>query len=204
MAKKIKRHGCKVVTSEVIIVDNSLRNALNYHGSSKYATTVVFPESNKELASEIQAAMRAAFDENGFKLYNGTDSKIEFENVITPLKRGSEVKRSDSRFKGMYFLKATTKEQPAIVDENLKLWADTTPIAESPLARVSMVFDCFHVEREQKQEDLFYARLLNVQILDNKNHLKTRAECRASDRAKEAVQDFCDEGSNDCVDDFSE
>jgi len=75
MAKKIKRHGCKVVTSEVIIVDNSLRNALNYHGSSKYATTVVFPESNKELASEIQAAMRAAFDENGFKLYNGTDSK---------------------------------------------------------------------------------------------------------------------------------
>lgn len=84
----------------------------------KYSATILIPYEHPDVA-KIQAAIKAAYDANAQTLFKGMPmTSPKFWN---PLRDGAEWLEEHpeaTEYEGHYFLKAASKSQPAVFDEN--------------------------------------------------------------------------------------
>jgi len=101
----------------------------------KYSVCVLIPKSDKATLQKIKAAVDAA-KQQGASKWGG---KIP-ANLKTPLRDGDEERPDQDEYKGMYFLNASSKQAPGIVDKQCNPILDSTEVYSGCYGRVSMNF----------------------------------------------------------------
>lgn len=106
-------------------------------GDAKYSTSILIPKSDKNTLKKIKAATEAAKELGKNEKWGGKIPK----NIHTPLRDGDEeVDEKGEAYAGHYFLNASSKNQPGIVDRNRDEIIDTTEVYSGCYARLSLNF----------------------------------------------------------------
>ncbi|MFZ5817262.1 MAG: DUF2815 family protein [Bacillota bacterium] len=105
----------------------------------KYSVCILIPKSDKDTLRRIKAAVEAA-KAAGTAKWGG---KIP-PNLKTPLRDGDEERGDQDEFKGHYFLNATSKTKPGVVDAQLNPIIDSTALYSGCYGRASVNFYAFN------------------------------------------------------------
>lgn len=106
----------------------------------KYSVTLLIPKSDKKTLEKIHAAIEAA-KEQGKERWGGRIPA----NLRTPLRDGDEERPDQPEFRGMYFINATSKYKPGIVDKDLNPILDPTEFYSGCYGRASINFYPYNV-----------------------------------------------------------
>lgn len=101
---------------------------------AKYSVCVLIPKSDKATVSKINAAVEAAKDA-GKAMWGG---KIP-PGVKTPLRDG-DVERDGPEYKGHWFINASSKQKPGVVDASVQPILDAGEVYSGCYGRVSLNF----------------------------------------------------------------
>lgn len=82
-------------------------------GEPKFSVSLIIPKKDKAGIAKINAAIKAAAEEGKATCFKGKMPK----NLKLPLRDGDE-EREDEAYAKSYFLNASSKTRPGIVDEN--------------------------------------------------------------------------------------
>lgn len=103
----------------------------------KYSASIIIPKKDKETIAKINAAIKAAQDAGKDKLSGKGKLKL-------PLRDGDEEKDDDEDYAGSYFLNATSKTKPGLVDKSLDPIMDQDDLYSGCYGRVSINFYAFN------------------------------------------------------------
>lgn len=87
----------------------------------KYSVSLIIPKANTKLVEAIRAAIDAAI-EDGKKLWGG---KVP-PRIKLPLRDGDAERPDNAEYADSYFLSASSKQKPGIVDKNVQKIIDTS------------------------------------------------------------------------------
>lgn len=107
-------------------------------GEKKYSTAILIPKTDTVTLDRINAAEEHL--KNEYKAKNNGKLPAKFK---TPLRDGDEERPDDEAYAGHYFLNASSKNKPGIVDLNLKEITDQAEVYSGCYARVSLNFYLF-------------------------------------------------------------
>jgi hypothetical protein len=144
----------------------------------KYSLCVLIPKSDKVTVDKINAAIDAA-KEAGKAQWGG---KVP-PGLKLPLRDG-DVERDSAEYKGHWFINASSKQRPGVVDATLNPVLDPSEVYSGSYGRVSINFYPFN----QNGNRGIGAGLQNVQKLADGEPLSGRS--RAEDDFTAAVDDF--------------
>lgn len=135
----------------------------------KYSVCLLIPKSDKETLTKIKKAVEAA-KQAGINLWGG---KIP-ANLKLPLRDGDEERPEQPEYAGMYFLNATSKQAPGIVDKQMNEIIDSTEVYSGCYGRASINFYPFN----QAGNKGVACGLNNIQKLADGDYLggRSRAE----------------------------
>lgn len=105
----------------------------------KYSVCLLIPKSDKETLQKIKAAMDAVKQTQTGK-WGG---KIP-PNLKTPLRDGDVERPDQEEYAGMYFLNASTKQKPGVVDAQLNPILDPTEVYSGCYGRASINFFAYN------------------------------------------------------------
>lgn len=148
----------------------------------KYSVCLLIPKSDKATLTKIKAAVEAA-KQAGIAKYGG---KIP-ANLKTPLRDGDEERSDQPEYAGCYFLNASSKTKPGVIDRNKEEILDSTEVYSGCYGRASLNFFAFNTAGNKGVA----CGLNNIQKLADGDYLGGRS--RAED-------DFADDLGDD--DDF--
>lgn len=181
-----KRTGTKVTTGKVRLSYAHLFEAhsMNEGQEAKYSVSVIIPKTDKETLTAIKEAVAQA-KEDGKAKWNG---KVP-ANLKTPLRDGDVEREGDEAYAGCYFLNASSKNKPGVVDQNVQPVMDATEVYSGCYARLTLNFYPFSASGNKGVA----AGLGNVQKLEDGEPLGgfSRAE-----------DDFDSIGGDNAEDDF--
>ena len=167
----IKNTDTKVVTGKVRLsyVHIFTPTAIADGQEPKYSVSVLIKKSDKETLKKIKAAVEAA-KQLGTSQWGG---KIP-ANLKTPLRDGDEERPDQPEYAGHYFLNASSKQKPGVVDKQLNAILDSTEVYSGCYGRVSINFYPFN----QAGNKGVACGLNNVQKLEDGDYLggRSRAE----------------------------
>ncbi|MBP3037957.1 DUF2815 family protein [Bacillaceae bacterium Marseille-Q3522] len=131
----------KVVTGKIRLSYAHLfePHAVEEGQDKKYSTAILIPKSDKKTLRAIKTAVEAA-KEAGKSTFGG---KIPV-NLKTPLRDGDEERPDQEEYAGHYFLNASSKTKPGVVDSHLKPILDSEEVYSGCYARVSINFYAFN------------------------------------------------------------
>lgn len=109
-------------------------------GEPKYSVVLMIPKKDAKMVEEIKKEIQNAINAGKDK-WNG---KIP-SNVKNPLRDGDEERADREEFKGMYFITATSKTKPQIVDRSLQPIIDPTEFYSGCFGRASINFYAYSV-----------------------------------------------------------
>ena len=113
-------------------------------GAPKYSVSLIIPKSDTVTVNKIKAAIQAAYEEGESKL-KGTAKVCPALDVIkTPLRDGDKERPGDEAYKDSYFINATSKTAPGIIDQNKIKLTDATALYSGCYVRVSINFYAFN------------------------------------------------------------
>lgn len=167
---KAKRTGTKVTTGKVRLSYAHLFEPHAIEGNeAKYSVSVIIPKSDTETLKAIKEAVNEA-KEQGKGKFGG---KIP-ANLKTPLRDGDAERPDDEAYKNCYFLNASSKNKPGIVDANVQPILDATEVYSGCYARLTLNMYPFSASGNKG----IAAGLGNVQKLEDGEPLGgfTRAE----------------------------
>lgn len=84
-------------------------------GEEKYSVSCVIPKSDKKTIAKIQKAVEAAKEDGKTRKWSG---KIP-PNLKLPLRDGDIDRPDDENYRDCYFLNATSKDAPQVVDRRV-------------------------------------------------------------------------------------
>jgi hypothetical protein len=180
---KAKRTGTKVTTGKVRLSYAHLFEPHAIEGNEpKYSVSVIIPKSDTETLKAIKEAVNEA-KEQGKGKFGG---KIP-ANLKTPLRDGDAERPDDEAYKNCYFLNASSKNKPGVVDKNVQPVLDATEVYSGCYARLTLNFYPFSASGNKG----IAAGLGNVQKLEDGEPLGgfTRAE-DDFDSVESAEDDF--------------
>lgn len=182
-----KNTDTKVITGKVRLsyVHVFEPSAIDDSQEPKYSTAILIPKTDKETLRKIKAAVEAA-KVAGQAKWGG---KIP-GNLKTPLRDGDEERPDQPEYAGHYFLNASSKTKPGVVDARVQPILDSSEIYSGCYGRVSIIFYAYNTAGNKG----IACGLNNVQKLADGDYLGGRS--RAEDDF-DAVDDF-----NDADDDF--
>jgi len=163
-----KASNTKIITGKVRFSYAHLfkPQAMDEGQDPKYSVCLLIPKSDTTTINKIKAAVEAA-KQAGLSSWGG---KIP-ANLKLPLRDG-DVERSDQpEYAGMYFVNATSKQKPGIVDAQLNEVIDTTEVYSGCFGRASLNFFAFN----KKGNRGVACGLNNVQKLADGEYLGGRA-----------------------------
>ena len=102
-------------------------------GDEKYSVSLIIPKSDTTTIKEIQKAIEQA-KQDGKAKFGG---KIP-ANLKLPLRDGDIERPDDEAYADSYFINATSKDKPQIVDKNIQPVLDRSEIYSGCYARVSI------------------------------------------------------------------
>lgn len=106
----------------------------------KYSVSVVIPKSDTRTVSAVKNAINAAADAGLASKFGGKRPA----NLKLPLRDGDAERPGDEVYRGCYFVNATSKTAPGIIDVNKLPILDSNEVYSGCYARVSMNFYAFN------------------------------------------------------------
>ena len=106
----------------------------------KYSVLLLIPKSDATTQEKIMGGIKVA-TENGKGLWGG---KIP-PNLKHPLRDGDQERADDPLYQGHWFMNASSKEQPGIVDRHLNKVLDRDEVYSGCYAAVSVNFYPYNV-----------------------------------------------------------
>ena len=181
-----KRTGTKVTTGKVRLSYAHIfePHAMNEGQEAKYSVSVIIPKTDKETLTAIKEATDQAKKDGASKWGNKIPA-----NLKTPLRDGDVDREDDPAYAGCYFLNASSKNKPGIVDQNVQPILDATEVYSGCYARLTLNFYAYNASGNKGVA----AGLGNIQKLEDGEPLGgfTRAE-----------DDFDSVGGDSSNDDF--
>lgn len=180
---KAKRTGTKVTTGEVRLSYAHIFEPHAMEGNEpKYSVSVIIDKNDKETLKAIKEAVNQA-KEDGKGKWGG---KVP-PSLKTPLRDGDEERPDDEAYKGCYFLNASSKNKPGVVDKDVHPILDATEVYSGCYARLTLNFYAYNASGNKG----IAAGLGNVQKLKDGEPLGgfTRAE-DDFDSVESAEDDF--------------
>ncbi len=148
----------------------------------KYSICLLIPKSDKETLRKIKAAIEAA-KTAGASLWGG---KVP-SSLKMPLRDGDEERPNQPEYQGMYFVNASSKQKPGIVDRQKQEITDPDELYSGCYGRASINFFAFN----QAGNRGIACGLNNVQKLADGDYLGGRS------RAEEDFDDLGDDDDED-------
>ena len=133
-------NGTKVITGEVRLSYLHVfdKYAANPGQEEKYSVCVLIPKTDKKTIALIQEAVSNATDLGQKTKWGGKVPK----NLKLPLRDGDEEKDTEENpeYEGMYFLNASSKRQPGLVDSHKQEIFDREELKSGDYGKVSINF----------------------------------------------------------------
>lgn len=108
-------------------------------GEPKYSVSVIIPKANKEMVAKVEAAIEAALKDGVTNKWKGKKpAKLKM-----PLRDGDEERPDNPEYKDSYFVTASSKTKPGIVDRAKQPITDESQIYSGIYGNVSMNFYAF-------------------------------------------------------------
>lgn len=104
----------------------------------KYSAALLIPKTDTVTIDKINAAVAAAKEAGKSKWGGKIPAKLKL-----PLRDGDEEKPDDDAYAGCYFLNATSKSKPGIVDLGLKEIDDESKVYSGSIVKASLNFYAF-------------------------------------------------------------
>ena len=115
--------------------------SMNAGDEPKYSVSVMIPKSDTVTIQAIKQAMQEAI-ETGLDKFGGQMPDVS--KIKLPLRDGDE--KNDERYAGYYYLNASSKHAPQIVDRALNPIFDRNEVYSGVFARVSLIFYAFNTK----------------------------------------------------------
>lgn len=106
----------------------------------KYSVSCIIPKSDKVTLEKIQKAVEAAKEDGKARRWNG---KIP-ANLKLPLRDGDIDRPDDEAYADSYFINATSKDAPQIVDRKVQPIEDQMMVGSGDYANISINFYPFN------------------------------------------------------------
>lgn len=181
---KAKRIGTKVTTGKVRLSYAHLFEAHAIEGNEpKYSVSVIIPKTETDTLKAIKEAVAEAKEQGKTKWSGKVPAGLK-----TPLRDGDEERPDDEAYEGSYFLNASSKNKPGVVDQNVQPIMDATEVYSGCYARLTLNFYPFSASGNKGVA----AGLGNVQKLEDGEPLGgfTRAEDDFDSVEEQSEEDF--------------
>ncbi|WP_422122904.1 DUF2815 family protein [Planococcus sp. X10-3] len=177
----MKRAGTKVITGKVraSYVHIFEPNAIN-GGDEKYSISLIIPKSETKLIALIEEAIKEAGETGKAKLGGKVPA-----NLKTPLRDGDVDREDDEAYEDAYFINATSKTPPGIIDQNKIKLTDSSAIYSGCYVRASINFYAFNTNGNKG----IAAGLNNVQKWADGEFLGGRAKAEDDFDELESAED---------------
>lgn len=137
---KAKRTGTKVLTGEIRLSYCHLNEPYGMEGQEpKYSVSVIIDKKDTETLKAINDSIAEA-KEVGKGKWNGKIPPV----LKTPLRDGDIERPDDDAYKGCYFLNASSKSKPGVVDKYVNPILDPMEVYSGCYARVTLNFYAFN------------------------------------------------------------
>ncbi|MBQ6528277.1 MAG: DUF2815 family protein [Clostridia bacterium] len=110
-------------------------------GEPRYSCSIIIPKSDTKTVEAIRQAIECAIQEGAGK-YGG---KIPNRATLKLPLRDGDTEREDEPYKNSWFINATSKTAPQVVDRHLQQIMDRSEIYSGVYAKVSLSFYAFSV-----------------------------------------------------------
>ncbi|MDD9148135.1 DUF2815 family protein [Sporolactobacillus sp. CQH2019] len=133
----------------------------------KYSVSLLIPKSDTTTLRKIKAATDAA-KKAGASKWGG---KIP-ANLKTPLRDGDAERPDQEEYKGCYFLNASSKTKPGVVDQHLNAIIDSDDLYSGCYGRASLNFYAYNAAGNKG----IAAGLNNLQKMEDGDYLGGRSK----------------------------
>lgn len=148
-------------------------------GEKKYSVSLIILKSDKATLAKIKAAIEVAKEQGKNSKYGG---KVP-ANLKLPLRDGDVERPDDEAYANSYFINATSKQKPGLVDKDLNPILDQADLYSGCYGRASINFFPFNTSGNKGVA----CGLNNVQKLAEGEALGGRS--RAEDDFSDGVED---------------
>ena len=168
---KAARTGTKVTTGKVRLSYAHLFEAHAIEGKDpKFSVSVIIPKTDTETLKAIKDAVNEV-KETGKAKWGGKVPSV----LKTPLRDGDVERPDDPAYENCYFLNASSKNKPGVVDQNVHPVLDATEVYSGCYGRLTINFYAFSASGNKG----IAAGLGNVQKIEDGESLSgafTKAE----------------------------
>jgi hypothetical protein len=131
-----KRTGTKVTTGKVRLSYAHLFQPHAIEGNEpKYSVSLLIPKTDTETLKAIKEAVEQVKKDGATKWGGKVPATLK-----TPLRDGDAERPDDEAYKGCYFLNASSKNKPGVVDQNVQPILDATEVYSGCYGRVTLNF----------------------------------------------------------------
>lgn len=134
---------CKVITGTVRLSYAHLLEpvAIQDGQDKKYSVSLIIPKDDKKTIGLIEKAIAAAKEQGKAKWGGKIPAKLKM-----PLRDGDEERPEDDAYANSYFVNASCKTKPGIVDKNLQPIIEADEVYSGMYGRVSVNFYPFDAQ----------------------------------------------------------
>lgn len=140
-------------------------------GDEKYSVSCLIPKSDKKTIARIQKAVEAAKEDGKARKWSG---KIP-PNLKLPLRDGDIDRPDDENYEDCYFLNASSKDAPQVVDRKVNPVLDPMMVYSGCYCNVSVNFYAFNANGNRGVA----AGLGNIQFVKDGERLSGKASADA-------------------------
>lgn len=160
-------------------------------GEEKYSVSCVIPKADKKTIARIRKAVEAATEDGKIRKWGG---KVP-ANLKLPLRDGDIDRPDDETYQDCYFLNATSKEAPQVVDRRVQPVTDPVKVYSGCYCNVSVNFYAFNANGNRG----IAAGLGNVQFVKDGERLSGKA---SADAEFDALEDDGEDALGDDTPDY--
>jgi hypothetical protein len=136
----------KVVTNEVRFSYSHVWQPDSIDGDDpKYSVSILIPKHDVATIQKVQAAVQAAAEAGKSKIA-GPNGQINYQILKTPLRDGDAERSDDPSYVGHYFMNASSKHQPGIVDQNVQPIMNQSEFYSGCYGRASVNFYAYNAK----------------------------------------------------------
>ena len=136
----------KVVTGEVRFSYSHVWVPDSIDGDEpKYSVAILIPKHDVVTLQKVQAGIQAALEAGKQKLA-GANGQVNMHGMKTPLRDGDIERGDDPSYVGHYFMNASSKHQPGIVDQNVQPILSQSEFYSGCFGRASVNFYAFNAK----------------------------------------------------------
>ena len=160
-------------------------------GDEKYSVSCLIPKSDKKTIARIQKAVEAAKEDGKTRKWGG---KIP-PNLKLPLRDGDIDRPDDENYEECYFLNASSKDAPQVVDRKVNPVLDPMMVYSGCYCNVSVNFYAFNANGNRGVA----AGLGNIQFVRDGERLSGKA---SADADFDALEDDDEDVLGDDIPDY--